>query len=573
MRTALARAACLIVCLSVFGLPCLATDAEKPAVVKTVVDLQQFRRTETNSIVSVSSRQGKATLVNLNPDINSWFLLTLDRGGGDQVNYHIENADPAGQQLHLGDTDGTGLSISKDGRIVKCALWSDKPSPLDRARASTLPYAPLCEGRLYLRNQVVGHQSELERVTDFLRDRVWNGDAIVGFVRDNLYRDAFRETGERTEIPVAAGPPAAGAPISAALGQSYSGMAVAPKDLGIAFAAAPGAHLLGLGHWYPAQDIRGVYVSVIQPEAADPGRHAAPSNLDSVEASALDYLVAFDLSEYDLGFALGTDHPRLGWSARVGAPMRDDRPGPDGIAGSVPLVRTGMVAPAVLDRVAATFTGGFKREHGAFKYGDLAKQNQGSHYGFVEQGVVFSRLQPGLATLYGVDDGSIQMKTWSEADAPLLAHMKFARQNGVALVEPDATGEPAAGKFVGNWGFGNWSGSADEKLRTLRAGACLQESGNRRFLIYGYFSTATPSAMARVFLSYGCRYAMLLDINALEHTYLALYRRQGDSVAVEHLIPGMSELDKSVGGRLIPRFIGFPDNRDFFYVIRRRSTR
>jgi hypothetical protein len=65
---------------------------------------------------------------------------------------------------------------------------------------------------------------------------------------------------------------------------------------------------------------------------------------------------------------------------------------------------------------------------------------------------------------------------------------------------------------------------------------------------------------------------MLLDMNALEHTYLALYVRRGGEVHVAHLIPGMTEVDKTgAGGKLIPRFIGFPDNRDFFYLIRRED--
>jgi hypothetical protein len=31
----------------------------------------------------------------------------------------------------------------------------------------------------------------------------------------------------------------------------------------------------------------------------------------------------------------------------------------------------------------------------------------------------------------------------------------------------------------------------------------------------------------------------------------------------------MSVLDKSAGDEVIPRFLGYPDNRDFFYVMRR----
>ncbi len=107
------------------------------------------------------------------------------------------------------------------------------------------------------------------------------------------------------------------------------------------------------------------------------------------------------------------------------------------------------------------------------------------------------------------------------------------------------------------------------KLRTLRAGAALQATDGRRFLIYGWFSTATPSAMARVFQAYGCRYAMQLDMNALEHTYLAVYQREGSKLLVQNLIQGMSVLDKSVRGTYVPRFLGYADDRDFFYVMKR----
>jgi hypothetical protein len=62
---------------------------------------------------------------------------------------------------------------------------------------------------------------------------------------------------------------------------------------------------------------------------------------------------------------------------------------------------------------------------------------------------------------------------------------------------------------------------------------------------------------------------MLLDMNALEHTYLALYRRSGSRMFVDHLVKGMSGLEKSTAGEIVPRFSGYSDNRDFFYVMRR----
>ena len=124
---------------------------------------------------------------------------------------------------------------------------------------------------------------------------------------------------------------------------------------------------------------------------------------------------------------------------------------------------------------------------------------------------------------------------------------------------------------MNKWGPGNWSGSEDMKLRTIRGGLALQWNERKRFLIYSVFSDATPSAMARVFQAYRCRYGMHLDMNALEHTYLALYRRVGSQLSVDYLITGMSEVDKTDSGGEVPRFLGYPDNRDFFFVMRRNQ--
>ncbi len=185
--------------------------------------------------------------------------------------------------------------------------------------------------------------------------------------------------------------------------------------------------------------------------------------------------------------------------------------------------------------------------------------------------MVFSSLQPGLATVVVLSDGTLQMKTWSEADNQLLPRIQYARQNGVPLVEFDeATRSTAPGRLVARWGPGNWSGSEDARLRTMRSGVALQKNGGKRFLIYAVFSDATPSAMARIFQAYQCDYAMLLDMNALEHTYCGVYRWSGGRLAVDHLIKGMSQLDKSAApGEVLPRFLAFADNRDFFYVMRR----
>ena len=294
-----------------------------------------------------------------------------------------------------------------------------------------------------MRNRAVGRYTALEWTSEFLRNHVWGGEEIVGLVRKEFFSDHFVEKGmaATTSASAPAGLHRAGlASVGIAGYRQILSVGLHPK-ISTSKLGQPKDTLIP-GRWYPARGVSGVYVSFIQPQMISskvlesyPG---VVNKLDSVEASALDYLVAFDLAEFDLGFALGTDHPGVGWSDRPAKGLRAGLPGPDGINSVAPLVSNGMISPILAARTIATFTGGFKREHGAFRYGAFAKQNRGTHYGFVEQGVVFSKLLPGLATLYTLDDGTVEMKTWADADNALLPRMKFARQNGVPLIEHDS---------------------------------------------------------------------------------------------------------------------------------------
>jgi len=551
--------------------------AQRP---KTVIELQRFRFTESMAVLDGRGRTGTAILTNLNPTVNSWYLLELKWDDGNQETYHLANVRPAEYLLRRDPAHPAGLTMVSTVDEVPCDLWAaEAPVPLHEAARSRSPYALLCDGRVALRIATPGNRTALEWATDFLRDKVWAGEKITVFVRQTLFKDAFLATSEVVEEasddadrPVG---PATGWPLPARLANDAATASLEPVDLGISLADVSDGRLLA-GSWYRVQKRRGIYLSAIEPGLLAPDVLASypkiTGPLDEVERHALAYLVAFDLDQFDLGFTVGTDHPRVSWSDRIPEKVRDDSlPGPDGIGDIAPLVATGIVPPAVADRVAATFTGGFKRSHGAFRTSELAFRNRGSHYGFVESGVVLSTLQPGLATLFVTADGRLDMKTWSDEDDARLASIAFARQNGLPIVEPDPeTGGPRPGAQVTRWADGNWSGSHDKRFRTLRAGACLQETADTRFLVYGYFSTATPSAMARVFQAYQCTYAMLLDINALEHTYLALYRLKDSELAVEHLITGMDVLDKQIGEIVLPRFLGFADNRDFFYLVRRK---
>ncbi len=558
-------------------------EAERP---KTILELQQFRETSSIGIDDGAGRKGTATLVDLEPRINAWFLLRIawadEREGGA---YHLENPAPGIQKILLDPAFPRGLVLETKGRRSPCDLWSDaaRPSLIVARKESGEVYAPLCGGRLYLRNEVVGYKTAKEWVTDLLRRYVPHGEDVVDFVRDTFFRDAWLDTSELVSHGGGAEAHAhasrAGTPGPVRVDPRRASESLTPTELGVELEKEPGdpPDSVHVGRWYPVKDVPGVFVSVLQPDLVAPevieSEHGRVSPLDAVESTALVYLVAFDLFPYEVGFAMGTEHPGIGWSDRVREDVRDNfLPGPDGIGTVSPLVNTGMLSPPEAARAAAAFAGGFKRHHGAFRWGSLARVHHGSHYGFIENGVVMSKLEPGLATFVAYDDGTMELKTWTDRDNETLATVRYARQNGVPIVEYDeTTGTSRPGAEVVDWGLGNWSGSQDKRYRTLRAGIGLEEHDGQRFLVFGYFSSATPSAMARVFQACGCRYAMHLDMNAPEHAYLAIYRGRGDRLVVEDLTRGMRSLEKTIAGHVAPRFVGYPDNRDFFFVLRRRS--
>lgn len=540
---------------------------------KNILELQPFRHEMTAPL----GAGGEVGLISINPNINSWFVLRVQpEGAKGPVFYHLENPAPRARAITLGA--GPDLRISDDAGERSCAPWQGAPSALEQARNTGLPFAPVCDGALYLRNKVSGSRTNVERTAEFLRDHVWGGESIVRFVRDSFFKDRQFESSTALEGD-GAGRLDVG-PGAAIVDRPLADRPVLNTLMDVALEGTGSRNArMAVGLWYPVAELPGVYASAIQPRWIGQSVMNGPGSvkwMDGTEMRADVYLIAFDMSRFDLGFAMGTDHPRLNWSPRPPASVRPrGMPGPDGVSKPDPLVTLGMVSPALADRTVATFTGGFKREHGAFKWGDYITLNFGTHYGFVEHGAVFSKLWPHLSTIYVLDDGTWGMKTWTEADAALLPRIRFARQNGVPILERDpVTGQGLPGPLVPHWGAGNWSGSADAKLRTLRAGACVKQVGDTPWLIYGYFSSATPSGMARTFQAYGCDYAMLMDMNALEHTYLALYVRHAGQVHVQHMVPGMALVDKkSRDGTAIPRFLGFVDNRDLFYLTEKEAGR
>lgn len=524
---------------------------------RNVVDFQPFRAAMEDAAADGSPLR----LTTLNVGMNAWFVLESGTGRGARV-WHLENAAPDLFSVALEDG---ALVVGSAAGAVTCRPWEGE---LEAARATGLPYAPICDQRLFLRSRGSGSRTARESVAEFLRGYIPFGESIITLIKDTLYEDAYLQSSQIMDEAEA------GQSVAALGRAQLRGHPVMRSNLRVDLLGTE-AGRMEAGAWYAVAEAPGIYASVVQPgmvAAEILNRRGEANGLDGVENNADVHLFAFDLTRFDLGYEIGTDHPAVNWSPRPSGRGRTNLPGPDGFANLDPLAMTGMLNPVQMDRVAAIFAGGFKREHGAFRAGPMSQSNSGHHYGFVVHGTVLSRLNPGLATLIAFDDGRIEMRTWREEDTILLPRIRFARQNGVPLIEPGPDGAPVGGEHVRSWMLGNWSGSAEAQLRTLRSGACMRMVEGRQFLIYGVFSSATPSGMTRVFQAYGCDYAMLLDMNSLDLTYSAIYTRRPGEEGFEtvHLDRRMGESDtRARDGGTIARFVETSDNRDFFYLLRR----
>ncbi len=504
---------------------------------------------------------GSLRLIDLNAGVHRSFLLERRSADGLLIaSTPIENTLPGLQQLRL---TPEGLILSRQGRRIACGLADDNGQ--DIFAAPEQPYTSFCQGTLWRRATKPGWRTTQESVVQALRDSGSMGESVISFVKATIGRDEYSEKATARGGVILSAPDAGGEtmPLPARTAERRS--PVDAERLGVALRGAPKA--LELGRWYRSASQRGVYASVMAPGDISPDLLASYGGrvnpLDDVERDALVYLVAFDLSRFELDFRVGSEHPRVGWSNRVD--VLKDGAGPDGFDQLNPLARVGMPPPDQLARLVATFAGGFKREHGAFKGPGLGRANRGSHYGFVENGVILSRPNPGLISLIGYTDGVTELRSWRPEDDALLDRIRFVRQNGTPIIE-DGAPHP----YIRDWLLGNWSGSAQGALRALRTGLCMQGEGPTRHLIYAYFTTATPSAMARVFQAYRCQTAMHLDMNAPELTYAAVYGPSDNGVGVraEHLNRGMAGADPNPKqGQL--KFATVTDNRDFFAVLRR----
>jgi hypothetical protein len=516
---------------------------------------------------SMTSDAGQAIeLFNLNPNISAQHVLQIGK-----KRYHLQF--PAGSTV---DLSADGISYVLPGEAAKeCKLGDGKLWSIKVSRK--VAFSPICDGRIYVRHSLYGWKQKIRTRPEMLQS--WASWTTPAEAQEDSESNKPSVTSTRSSLRAVVEsmikPPAAN------VKPAHTKTTVGARQLGIAI-AGPDKQRMHVGQWYPTRHFGAMYASVVTlAHTATEFQKTFPKRVRSLAANggarqvnAMVYLLAMDLTRYTLNWMHGTDHPGVAWSRRHRL-KRSNRYGPDGFSKLAPFVPAAAVSPVDLPSTVGTFSGGFQRRHGAFKWGARAKTADAHHYGFIEDGVVLSTLMPGLATIVGYRDGRIALKTWTKADDKTIANLRFARQNGVPLMiggGPDNVGEP--GLLVGNWGHGNWSGSAKAELRTPRSAACLIEHDGARWLVYAYFSTHTPSGMARVLQAYGCDYAVHLDMNSPGHAYFALFTRlkpQLDTLEfrVEHLMTQMRGWDPKINRKRTPRYLLKPEYKDFFYIMRK----
>lgn len=546
--------------------------ASKPA--SDVVTFQRYKAETAIKFSGENRGEGEARLINLNANVNSWYLLVVRwPESRTETVYNLERPDVKSYDLAL---TSRGLTVNMGGKQSACDVFQDV-SILKNSKGDA--YVSICGGTILVRNTASGLSGGLMTWgAGLLRDTFGEqGDSIVAAVKDLREDSGLVQGAASTATNASMGDAAKDRPARARVSAYAKATALTVPGLAIELEGVGAKSPLLAGAWYKAKNNPGMFFSAIQPSLVEESilnsYRDRVNTLDSVEMGALDYMVAMDLSQFELGWSHGTALPGIGWSKADHNARVQSSPGPDGFASLNPLVMTGRLNPTFLPRLAGVMCGGFQRMHSVFQYGELAKINGGSYYGFIDNGVVLSHLSPGLATAIVYTDGRFDIKTWTEKDNDDLPTIRFARQNGVPLVETDTQGNSIPGKFVRSWGDGNWSGSAASKKRSQRAGACISEQSGKRYLIYGYFSSANPDALAQVFRSYGCQYAIHLDMNSAGQGYMGLVSRAGGKVSTEVPVYEMSGRNTSmkIDGKSVttPRYVGRSDETDFFYILRK----
>ncbi|MCC6557158.1 MAG: hypothetical protein IT372_29750 [Polyangiaceae bacterium] len=313
-------------------------------------------------------------------------------------------------------------------------------------------------------------------------------------------------------------PPAPPPPSAPSAGDTVPASAAAPPD---AFAPArfdpPFDRIAaeGDGVWTPMPDPVAprdppvLWKSVVHP---DPRRGFA--------AVAI---VAIDLERVDLRLVAGTHEP-------ASSTVPGER-------------RPGLVPADQTPDLIAAFNGGFKAMHG--------------NYGMMLGGETFLPPRDIACTVALYKAGPIRIRTWKSIK-DTAADMAGYRQTPACLVEQ---GELNAALSESNR---NWGATVSGETIIRRSALGLDQRG--RVLFYGLGEAVTSQSLARAMKAAGAFDAAQLDVNYSYPRFL-LYEKgaPGDPPhAASSLIPDVKFKPAE--------YVGEPSPRDFFYLLRKRST-
>jgi hypothetical protein len=188
-------------------------------------------------------------------------------------------------------------------------------------------------------------------------------------------------------------------------------------------------------------------------------------------------------------------------------------------------------------RLLATFNSGF-----------LYRDSRG---GFFLNGNAVTPLRPGQGTIVAYKNGRVDVVSWTGGSGPP-ANVVLAQQNLPLIV---AAGRP--NPLLANGSL--WGSTLGNAVRVWRSAVGVDRRGN---LIYAAANNQTAASIADILIQVGAVRAIELDINA-EWPSLIAYGRGGVGNATK-VVPNTQQPTS--------RYLR-PDDRDFFAVYRRTTTR
>lgn len=233
-------------------------------------------------------------------------------------------------------------------------------------------------------------------------------------------------------------------------------------------------------------------------------------------------VVAMDLAQVDLHAVAGTQEPK---SRRV---ARADRPG--------------IIPDADQKDLIAAFNGGFRAEHG--NYG----MRVGTHELLPPRDIACTLAKDGA--------GALTIRTFS-AIKEQEPTFEWYRQTPPCLVEQGAPNKGLLHEFNKNWGA---AVGGDTIIRR----SALGMSKDGRYLYYALGDATTAQSIGKAMIAVGAFNAAQLDINfSYPRFFLYEHGAAGPSIA-EGIIPSLKHKPTE--------YVGISQQRDFFYVTRKKSA-